>query len=80
MGGLFTYSFYNLITTVNKAESLVNTNLDFTNLAEYFNMISPQVDVTLENIMVNDTQYLFAVIKDVILTLDPYIFNFIKNI
>lgn len=36
VGGLFTYSFYNLITTINKAESLVNTipNLDSINLAE----------------------------------------------
>lgn len=52
------------------------TNFDIGSRAEYFNIISPQVDVTLENIMVNDTQYLFAVVKDVILTLDPNIFNF----
>lgn len=52
------------------------TNFDIGSRAEYFNIISPQVDVTLENVMVNDTQYLFAVVKDVILTLDPNIFNF----
>jgi hypothetical protein len=51
------------------------TNFDIGSRAEYFNIISPQVDVTLENVMVNDTQYLFAVVKDVILTLDPNIFN-----
>lgn len=52
------------------------TNFDIGSRAEYFNTISPQVEVTLENIMVNDTQYLFAVIKDVILTVDPNVFNF----
>ena len=51
------------------------TKLDISSRAEYFNVISPQVDVTLENIMENDTQYLFAVINDVILTLDPNVFN-----
>ena len=51
------------------------TKFDNGSRAEYFNIISPQVDVTLENIMVNDTQYMFAVINDVILTLDPNIFN-----
>lgn len=56
------------------------TNFDISSRAEYFNVISPQVDVTLKNIVVNETQYLFAVVKDVILTLDSYIFYFIKNI
>lgn len=50
-------------------------NLDIGSRAEYFNTISPQLDVDLHNIMVNDTQYMFAVINDVLLTIDPNIFN-----
>ena len=52
------------------------TNFDIGSRAEYFNTISPQLDVTLENVMVNGSHYLFAVINDVILTLNPNIFNF----
>jgi hypothetical protein len=51
------------------------TNFDIGSRAEYFNTVSPQLDVELQNIVVNDTQYLFAVINDVILTLNPNIFN-----
>jgi hypothetical protein len=50
-------------------------NFDIGSRAEYFNTISPQLDVDLHNIMINDTQYMFAVINDVLLTIDPNIFN-----
>jgi hypothetical protein len=51
------------------------TNLDINSRVEYFNTISPQVDVELQNIMVDGSQYMFAIIKDVALTIDPNIFN-----
>jgi len=51
------------------------TNFDIGSRAEYFNTISPQLDVELQLFMVNDTQYRFAVINDILLTLDPNIFN-----
>jgi hypothetical protein len=49
------------------------TNFDIGSRAEYFNTISLQVDVELQNI--KGSQYMFAVINDVILTLNPNIFN-----
>lgn len=61
----------------NIAEAIVNsqTNFDISSRAEYFNTVSPQLDVELETVMVNGTQYMFAVINDALLTLDPSIFN-----
>jgi hypothetical protein len=59
------------------AEAIVNsqTKFDIGSRAEYFNTVSPQLDVELETVLINGTQHMFAVIQDALLTLDPNIFN-----
>jgi hypothetical protein len=51
------------------------TTWDIGTRSEYFNTISPELNVELEVQMHNGIQYMFAVINDVLLTVNPEIFN-----
>lgn len=51
------------------------TTWDIGTRSEYFNTVSPQLNVELEVIMDNGIQHMFAVINDVLLTVNPEIFN-----
>jgi hypothetical protein len=50
--------------------------LDIGSRAEYFNSISPELEVDLLTVTENGLHYMFVVINDVILTISPNIFDF----